>query len=377
MRKVIKGNIKYKIASVLLGAAMVLLGSPVAHAQTTGQQDTTAPTVATITPAAGTSLSSGTIKLSAQGVYDPSGVKSVSFAITSQADGTKSLTYAATNTSGSEWDAIVNATDLGTSGTYTVNVVGMDALGNQGVMGNTSFVLTGAKALPVLQSITPQSGTTIGVDAQSFTVQANVSDTSGVKAVSFTAYNEDDGISGSLSLGAVAGQNGSWTQQFNMSSFGNRAGKYKIEVYVMDMTGNVNLAGSTELAVQDPKQVTDTSKADALINAAMAELGKPYVLGGKGPNIFDCSGLVYYALNASGYPISYMTSATWAVSGYQRINSMSDLQRGDIICFKGHVGIYLGNGSMISAVHGGVTISNNIMNNTYWKNSFLNGRRLF
>lgn len=372
-----KGNMKYKIVSIILGVMLLFSNLPAAHAQTLEQPDTAAPTFAGITPAAGTSFSTGTIKLSAQGVYDPSGVQSVSFVIES-ADGTAdNHSYVATNTAGLEWDVILSTADLGASGTYTVNAVGTDALGNQGIMGSTSIVFSVQNASPILQSVTPASGTTIDIGTQNFTVQASVSDVLGVKTVSFTAYNEADGETGAVSLGALKAQDGSWSRTFSMSSFGNKAGKYKIEVWVMDMSGSVNIAGSTELTVRDPSKVTDTSKAEAFIRAAMAELGKTYVLGGKGPNVFDCSGLVYYALKTSGNGIPYMTSAKWALSSYQRINSMSDLQRGDVICFRGHVGIYLGNGSMISAVHKGVTISTNIMSDSYWKANFLCGRRLF
>jgi len=87
----------------------------------------------------------------------------------------------------------------------------------------------------------------------------------------------------------------------------------------------------------------------AFIDAAYAQLGKPYVLGGKGSDSFDCSGLVYYALKQSGNGIGYMTSGGWASSGYPTVNSIADLQPGDVICFKGHVGVYVGGGTMVDA----------------------------
>jgi cell wall-associated NlpC family hydrolase len=372
---------KHKIASVILGVLVAITNIPVAYAQTTEQTDTSAPTLVSISPAAEATFTTGTIKISAQGVYDPSGVKSVSFEISNQVDvDANSTAYIATNTVETDWSAVLSTSDLGnTPGTYLINVIGTDALGNQGVIGSTSFALSADDASPILQSVSPQNGTTIGIDSKDFTVSANVSDTSGVKAVSFTIFNEADGENGAVSLGAVQGTDSSWSQKFSLSSFESKSGKYTIEVWAMDMLGNVSKIGSTELVVKDPTKVTDTSKAEALIQAAMSELGKTYVLGGKGATVFDCSGLVYYALKSSGNPISYMTSAQWALSSYQRVNSMSDLQRGDIICFKGHVGIYLGNGSMINASssHGSVIISNNILTNAYWQANFLCARRLF
>ena len=127
-------------------------------------------------------------------------------------------------------------------------------------------------------------------------------------------------------------------------------------------------------------RVPDASRADKLVAFAQAQLGKPYVRAAKGPNAFDCSGFVYYALNNSGIGISqgYMTSGGWAGSSYARVNSISELRRGDIVCFRGHVGIYLGNGSMIdaSSSQGKIRISSNLGSSPYWTRNFICGRRV-
>lgn len=117
---------------------------------------------------------------------------------------------------------------------------------------------------------------------------------------------------------------------------------------------------------------------EALIAVAEQQLGKTYVLGGKGPDVFDCSGLVYYCLNQSGYPIGYMTSGGWANSSYETISGMENLQRGDIVCFTGHVGIYLGDGLMLdaSSSEGKIRITNDIRQTAYWINSFICGKRV-
>lgn len=131
-------------------------------------------------------------------------------------------------------------------------------------------------------------------------------------------------------------------------------------------------------AASKPNTPADPNKVEAFINAAMAQLGKSYVLGGKGPTIFDCSGLVYYALKTSGNGIGYMTSYGWADAGeYQRIGSMKDLQRGDVVCESGHVGIYLGDGTVVNASssNGNVIVSQNIFDSKYWKDNFICGRR--
>lgn len=123
----------------------------------------------------------------------------------------------------------------------------------------------------------------------------------------------------------------------------------------------------------------DTASADALVEYAKNFLGTKYVRGGKSPKGFDCSGFVYYCLNQVGYNIKYMTSAGWAQSDLPKVTSMADLQKGDIICFKGHVGIYMGDGNMIdaSSSFGGIRIAKNILSSSYWKKTFICGRRVF
>lgn len=117
---------------------------------------------------------------------------------------------------------------------------------------------------------------------------------------------------------------------------------------------------------------------EKLIQSAYVQLGKPYILGAKGPNSFDCSGLVYYCLNQAGYKIDYMTSGGWAASSYETVNGMANLRRGDIICFRGHVGIYLGNGQMLdaSSSEGKVRVTDNIDQKDYWVTNFLYGKRV-
>ncbi len=123
----------------------------------------------------------------------------------------------------------------------------------------------------------------------------------------------------------------------------------------------------------------DTAAVAKFIAAAKTHLGAPYVWGGKGPDSFDCSGFVYYVINKDmGRNFYYMTSAGWAASSYPTI-SKANLQAGDILCFEGHVGIYLGNGSMIdaSSSEGKIRIAYNIWSSSYWNSHFLYGKRYF
>ena len=125
---------------------------------------------------------------------------------------------------------------------------------------------------------------------------------------------------------------------------------------------------------------------EKLIAIAQSKLGCPYVGGAKGPNKFDCSGFVYWCMKQAGFSGGYMTSIGWrSTSRFPRINSMSQIQRGDILVFKGnsmatgHVGIYLGGGRMIDASSGAgqVRITNSVLSGSYWKQHFLMAYRIY
>lgn len=85
--------------------------------------------------------------------------------------------------------------------------------------------------------------------------------------------------------------------------------------------------------------------------------GKPYYLGGNGPNCFDCSGLVYYCLKQVGINVGRLTAHGYSeYSGWELIDDCNNLIRGDLIFYHNtgstyvsHVAVYLGNGYYIHA----------------------------
>lgn len=84
------------------------------------------------------------------------------------------------------------------------------------------------------------------------------------------------------------------------------------------------------------------------VQRANAELGKPYVWGAVGPDSYDCSGLVSYAL--TGQHIRLGTTDTFM--GWPEV-SAAEAQPGDVVTNSHHCGIYIGNGQMIHAPHTG------------------------
>ena len=134
--------------------------------------------------------------------------------------------------------------------------------------------------------------------------------------------------------------------------------------------------GNRPVIVGDP----DQASADRLIEVAKQYLGVRYRKAGKSPEVgFDCSGFVYWSLNEAGYKIKYMTSSGWASSGFPESKTFTDAKKGDILCFKGHVGIYMGDGKMIDASsgEGKIRIASNIFNSAYWTRNFRCVKRVF
>lgn len=88
-----------------------------------------------------------------------------------------------------------------------------------------------------------------------------------------------------------------------------------------------------------------------VIAFARAQIGKPYVWGGTGPNGYDCSGLVQAAYASQGIRIGRVVSQQ-ALDGVAVPNAAS-LQPGDIVMPTGlsHDQIYSGNGMIIEAAN--------------------------
>jgi cell wall-associated NlpC family hydrolase len=87
----------------------------------------------------------------------------------------------------------------------------------------------------------------------------------------------------------------------------------------------------------------------------MAQLGKPYALGGEGPTYWDCSGLTMKAYAAAGIYIGqhYVSSQYNTMQSRGRLFPYSQRQRGDLLFWNNggfyHIAIYLGGGLMIAA----------------------------
>ena len=85
----------------------------------------------------------------------------------------------------------------------------------------------------------------------------------------------------------------------------------------------------------------------AIVDFACQFIGNPYVWGGTSlTNGADCSGFVMSVYAAFGVSLPHSSSALAGV-GYGV--SQDAMQPGDIICYSGHVGIYIGGNTIVHA----------------------------
>lgn len=98
----------------------------------------------------------------------------------------------------------------------------------------------------------------------------------------------------------------------------------------------------------------DQSVGNAIVAEARKYLGVPYLWGGNDSKGIDCSGLTKAAHAAVGIYIDRW-SGHQAIGG-KAIGSVAEAKPGDIICYSGHVAIYIGNERVIHAPHTGTVV---------------------
>ena len=140
--------------------------------------------------------------------------------------------------------------------------------------------------------------------------------------------------------------------------------------------GGSDGSGTPGIDYQVPAEALTDEEFAAIYKEAQKYVGTPYVWGGSYPETgFDCSGYVCWVYNQNGYDVGRTTAnGLWNKS--QHI-SEAEAKPGDLVFFEGtydtpgksHVGIYLGNGMMVSA---GDPIKYANIHSSYWQ-KYLSG----
>jgi len=104
----------------------------------------------------------------------------------------------------------------------------------------------------------------------------------------------------------------------------------------------------------------NTGAVETAFNFARQQLGERYVLGGMGPNVWDCSGITKKSYEVAGYYIGThsATNQFYNMAAKRRLIPIKEAVRGDLMWYsytddfngdKYHVVMYLGDGMMLEA----------------------------
>lgn len=128
-----------------------------------------------------------------------------------------------------------------------------------------------------------------------------------------------------------------------------------------------------------PATAPRPAPGERIVAVATAKIGAPYRYGARGPDAFDCSGLVHYAYAAAGLPVPRTAAAQHRAA---RAVPIDQARRGDLLFFRdggriSHVGIYLGGRRFVHAPASGQPVTISRLDEAWYREHFAGAGRLF
>ena len=155
----------------------------------------------------------------------------------------------------------------------------------------------------------------------------------------------------------------------------------KVEVTSRSAVPARTTQSQAQTQTQAQTSQTSTSKGEEVVAYAKQFLGRPYVYGGSGPSVFDCSGFTMFVYKHFGVNMGHSAVTQAYVGTYV---PRSELKAGDLIIINnesntsiGHVGMYVGGGNFIHASSGSGQIVISPLSNAYYNARYVTARRIF
>lgn len=163
----------------------------------------------------------------------------------------------------------------------------------------------------------------------------------------------------SSASGSNTGSGSSTSNKSNSNTSSNNASSNNTGSSSSAATSKDNGSSSSSSSGSSGSSVSYNPTGQSVVNYACQFVGNPYVWGGTSlTNGADCSGFIMSVYAKFGVSLPHSSGA---MAGCGRGVSYSEAMPGDIICYAGHVAIYMGGGQIVHASNAkdGIKISGN------------------
>lgn len=117
-------------------------------------------------------------------------------------------------------------------------------------------------------------------------------------------------------------------------------------------------AGTTQASGSSGKKpaqpVAASGRLQAVVAFALRQQGKPYRWGSKGPNAYDCSGLLVASFKQIGISLPHQSEQ---IARRGKAIPRSQWVPGTALHYSGHISLYVGNGKMVHASRAGKPVA--------------------